>query len=246
MPETGDDTVTGRITVPAYTADQVRAAEQPLLEAGEPLMRRAAAALAHVVQGLVDEELDEHPEEDVRVLVLAGSGDNGGDALFAAAALQRAEVHVLSTGKRVHEKALATALAEGAELVQLTDVRDAEPVYDLVLDGILGIGAASDPALRGLAREVVETLLPAVRAADSRVVAVDLPSGLQPDDGTTADDAVLPASVTVTFGAAKAGLALGRGPEFVGEIVLVDLGLGDGLADDPAVAEASVARVIEG
>jgi hydroxyethylthiazole kinase-like uncharacterized protein yjeF len=237
------------VTVPAYTADQVRAAERPLLEAGEPLMRRAAAALAGVVQELIDDELDERPEGDVRVLVLAGSGDNGGDALFAASALQRAEVHVLSTGSRVHEEGLATALAEGAELVDLASVRDAEPVYDLVLDGILGIGAGiggSDLGLRGLARETVETLLPAVRDAGTRVIAVDLPSGLQPDDGSTADDTVLPASVTVTFGAVKAGLARGRGPELAGDVVLVDLGLGDGLADDPAVAEASVSRIIEG
>jgi len=237
------------VTVPAYTADQVRAAERPLLEAGEPLMRRAAAALAGVVQELIDEELDERPEGDVRVLVLAGSGDNGGDALFAASALQRAEVHVLSTGSRVHEEGLATALAEGAELVDLASVRDAEPVYDLVLDGILGIGAGiggSDLGLRGLARDAVETLLPAVRDAGTRVIAVDLPSGLQPDDGSTGDDTVLPASVTVTFGAVKAGLARGRGPELAGDVVLVDLGLGDGLADDPAVAEASVSRIIEG
>lgn len=234
------------LPVPAYTADQVRDAERPLLDAGEPLMRRAAAALAQIVQELVDEELDEHPEADVRVLVLAGSGDNGGDALFAASALQRAEVHVLSTGSRIHEEGLATALAEGAELVDLAEVRDAEPVYDLVLDGILGIGTGADPGLRDLARDAVETLLPAVRTADTRVVAVDLPSGLQPDDGSTADDTVLPASVTVTFGAVKAGLTRGRGPEFAGEIVLVDLGLGDNLADDPAVAEASVSRIVEG
>ncbi|TDN93223.1 NAD(P)H-hydrate epimerase [Microbacterium sp. BK668] len=234
------------LTVPAYTADQVRAAERPLLDAGEPLMRRAAAALAQVVQELIDEELDERPEAGVRVLVLAGSGDNGGDALFAAAALRRADVHVLSTGSRIHEDGLATALAEGAELVRLEEVRDGAALYDLVLDGILGIGTGADPALRGLARDAVETLLPAVRDAGTRVVAVDLPSGLQPDDGSTADDTVLPASVTVTFGAVKAGLVLRRGPEYAGSIVLVDLGLGDGLADDPAVAEASVARIIEG
>ena len=234
------------VTVPAYTADQVRAAERPLLEAGEPLMRRAAAALATLVQALIDEELDERPDTPVRVLVLAGSGDNGGDALFAASALQRAEVHVLSTGSRVHEEALATALAEGAELVELADVRGVEPLYDLVLDGILGIGTGADPGLRGPARAAVETLLPAVREAGTRVIAVDLPSGLQPDDGSTADDAVLPASVTVTFGAVKAGLTRGRGPELAGDVVLVDLGFGDGLADDPAVAEASVSRIIEG
>ena len=63
--------------VPTYTAAQVRAAEQPLLAAGEPLMRRAAAALAAIAAA----ELGRMRR--AAVLVLAGSGDNGGDALFA-------------------------------------------------------------------------------------------------------------------------------------------------------------------
>jgi hypothetical protein len=57
------------------------------------------------------------------------------------------------------------------------------------------------------------------------VIAVDLPSGLQPDDGTTADDLVLPASVTVTFGGVKPGLVTKRGRELCGAIVFVDLDL---------------------
>jgi hypothetical protein len=55
-------------------------------------------------------------------------------------------------------------------------------------------------------------------------VAADLPSGLHPDSGE-ADAVVLPADVTVTFGAVKAGLLRGRGPELSGRLVLVDLGL---------------------
>ena len=62
---------------------QVRAAEAPLLAAGEPLMRRAAAALAAIVR----EELAD--AVNPRILVLVGSGDNGGDAMFAAALLAR-------------------------------------------------------------------------------------------------------------------------------------------------------------
>lgn len=232
--------------VPTYLAVDVRTAERPLLEAGEPLMDRAAAALASVVQELVDDVLDVRGDDAARVLVLAGSGDNGGDALLASAALQRADVDVLATGARVHERGLAAALAEGARLVELAEVAHAAPAYDLVLDGILGIGAAADPALRGVARAAVESLLVSVRESYTRVVAVDLPSGLQPDDGATADDVVLPATVTVTFGAVKAGLALRDGPRLAGDIVLVDLGLGDALADVSAVGEASVARIIEG
>lgn len=73
--------------VPVYTAAQVQAAEEPLLAAGEPLMLRASAALARIVR-------EETAGEESRVLVLAGGGTNGGDALFAAAELAAAGIAV--------------------------------------------------------------------------------------------------------------------------------------------------------
>lgn len=196
------------ISVPIYAAEQVRAAETPLLAAGVPLMRRAAHAVAEVIADYVPE----------RMLILAGAGDNGGDALFAAAehAQRGTHVDVLRTSDRVHDEALKAATGAGASLIQLHDL---DPTaYDIVIDGILGIGARG--ALRGAAREAVSALLP----HRPRVIAVDLPSGLDPDTGD-ADDVVLRAETTVTFGAVKAGLVRGRGPQLSGRIVLVDLGL---------------------
>ena len=227
--------------VPLYLAAQVRAAERPLLDAGEPLMRRAAGALARIVHSDLG-------EAGGRVLVLAGSGDNGGDALFAAAHLateKGVRVDVVLTSERVHEAALAAATAAGARTIEISDAIAAASGYDLVLDGILGIGASPSAALRGTARAVVETLLPAVRGGRPRVVADDVPSGLQPDDGTS-DAVVLPAAVTVTFGAAKAGLFTGTGPRLAGRIVLVDIGLMPGLADVEPAGEASVAALVRG
>ncbi|GAA1948862.1 NAD(P)H-hydrate epimerase [Microbacterium deminutum] len=223
-----------------YRAMQVRAAEAPLLAAGEPLMRRAAAALASVVR---DELTD---AASSRVLVLVGGGDNGGDALFAAAELASVtEVRLLLLSDRFHEEGLATAIAAGAARVELPEARDAASGYDVLIDGMVGIGSSASSALRGTAREAVELLLPAVRAGRPRVVAVDVPSGLNPDTGE-ADDTVLPAAVTVTFGAVKAGLASGRGPSLCGRIVLVELGLERGLADEVPAGEASVDRVVRG
>lgn len=241
-------------TVPVYTVEQVRIAESPLLAAGQPLMARAAAALADVVRATYAEGHEAvAPETGMpravptthakHLLVLAGSGDNGGDALFAAAHLaDEVDVDVLTVGVRVHEDGLAAALGAGARRVELPAVREAATDYGLILDAILGIGAV-DPALRGNAREAVEALLPAVRAGHSRVIAVDLPSGLQPDTGA-AGDAVLPASVTVTFGAVKAGLVRGRGPELAGELVLADIGLGSELEGFQPVGAASVSRIV--
>ena len=227
-------------TVPTYLAAQVRAAEAPLLAMGVPLMQRAAAALAAIVR----EELADAVAP--RVLVLVGSGDNGGDALYAAASLVSdadTEVDLLLVSDRFHEAALAAAVAAGAARVELPAARDAASGYDVLIDGILGIGASS--GLRGTARQAVEALMPAVRAGRPRVVAVDLPSGLNPDTGE-ADDAVLPATITVTMGAVKAGLVAGRGRDLTGRVVLVHLGLGGGLAGVEPVGEASVDLVVNG
>ena len=116
----------------------------------------------------------------------------------------------------------------------------------MIVDGILGIGAAASPALRGRAREVVARVLErlaerghADRAPGTRhplVVAVDLPSGISPDDGTVPDATVLPADVTVTMGAVKAGLLVPPASRLAGRVVLIDLGLGPAVAGvDPVV-----------
>jgi len=206
-----------------YTADQVRSAEAPLLAAGVPLMRRAARALA-------DHVLAQPPRPPRGVLVLAGSGDNGGDALFAAAHLARAGVRVaiVRTGSRVHEEALAAALAAGAESVDDALERMPELVAraDVILDGMLGIGRTASPALRGNARDAVARILPLLEGTRRpRVVAVDVPSGVHPDDGSVPDPTVLSADTTVCFGAVKAGLLREPAARYAGRIVLVDLGL---------------------
>jgi len=248
------------VRVPTYRAEQVRAAERPLLEAGAPLMRRAAAALADIVRGelagtpvapatssiVLEPFLRDDPDvHRPRVLVLVGSGDNGGDALYAASLVgDIADIDMLLVGSRVHEHAFAAAVAAGVRRVDLPEVRDAR--YALVLDAVLGIGATRDPALHGFAREAVATLqsFAQTRRGMPRVIAVDLPSGLHPDTGA-ADEAVLAASLTVTFGAVKAGLATGRGPELAGEIVLVDIGLGAGLADAEPSGETEISRIVQ-
>jgi len=227
----------GAERVAAYSADAVRAAEAPLLAEGRPLMRWAARALADVVAA----ELRAAPGA---VLVLAGAGDNGGDALFAAAELTgvAARVDVVLVRDRVHREALDTAVSAGARVLSSSEVGGRLGDYALVIDGVLGIGRLSDRRLRGSARALVEALL--VLPGRPRVVAVDVPSGLDPDDGT-ADAAVLPADVTVTFGALKAGLVRGRGPALAGRVHLVDLGLGPFLRRaHPAVTAAlEVVRV---
>ncbi|MFK4835071.1 NAD(P)H-hydrate epimerase [Microbacterium sp. ZW T2_14] len=256
--------------VPVRTTAQIRAAERVLLDQGVPLMLWAAQCLASIT---ADELVEAGVTRDGggrrlpgtdggpivgRVLVLAGAGDNGGDALYAAAALlqwmpQRAasahppaddlRIDVFCTSERVHEQALATALAGGARRIDLAQVAADAAEYDIVIDGILGIGVSTDPALRGAARDVVSVLLPHVRAGRPRVIAADVPSGLHPDLGATSDDVVLPASVTVTFGGLKPGLVTRRGRALSGAIVFVDFDLP---FDEPPATSDWVAYAVAG
>ncbi|GHD43976.1 hypothetical protein GCM10008097_11320 [Mycetocola manganoxydans] len=210
-----------------YTAAEVRAAEQPLLDAGVPLMARAAAALAREIRLVLP------ADETARVLVLAGPGNNGGDALFAAAELAGLgiAVTVLPTSDRLHDAGRDAAVDAGARMLSADSATDAVASVaresDVIVDGILGTGTSFSPALRGRAREIVAAILPVLAGEHPPiVVAVDLPSGVHPDDGSVPDPTVLPADVTVTFGACKTGLLLAPAAEYVGRLVVVDIGLG--------------------
>jgi NAD(P)H-hydrate epimerase len=217
--------------IQGYSAEQMRAAEAPLIADGVPLMRRAAAGLAGVVRGLL-------PEAGGTVLVLAGTGNNGADALWAAAELGTggATVTIAATGDETEPRALEAALTAGGTLLGGADgspdaIGRLAASVDVVIDGILGTGTSASPALRGRAREIVAALLPIVTvSARPRVVAVDIPSGIDPTTGAAPDPHVLPADVTVTFGGYKAGLLVEPGSRLAGEVRLVDIGLAGELA----------------
>ncbi|WP_336085255.1 NAD(P)H-hydrate dehydratase [Nocardia sp. SSK8] len=201
-----------------FTADQVRAAEAELftrVPAGMP-MRRAAHGLATVVAGELRARTGGIAGRAVGLLV--GSGDNGGDALWAGSFLRRrgvAVVAVLLNPERAHRDGLAALRRAGGRVV---DAEAAEAVArldetDLVLDGIVGISGRGP--LRPRAAEIVGAL-------GVPIVAVDLPSGVDPDTGAV-DGPAVRAEVTVTFGAYKPvhALAVPR----CGRIVLVPIGV---------------------
>jgi hydroxyethylthiazole kinase-like uncharacterized protein yjeF len=196
--------------VKGYSTQQIRDAEAPLLEAGVPLMRRAASALAAQLR-----------QPGVRrVVLLVGTGDNGGDALYAGAELapEGVDVAVIAAEERMHEAALAEALARGAHIESATNTAELADTADVILDGLVGIGGSGP--LRGGALKLV------IAAAGTRtpVVAVDIPSGIDPNTGELPGP-VLPAVLTVTFGACKAGLLLKPARTVAGQIRVIDLGL---------------------
>ena len=213
----------------AHRVSKVRTAEQALMAQLPPgaLMQRAAAGLASVSVGL----LGKVPGS--RVVVLAGSGDNGGDALFAGARLasRGAAVLAVTAGSRVHEQGAAALRAEGGRLASADD--DAVPAAigaaDLILDGLLGIGG------RGGLREPQASLAGLAAGSSAVVVAVDLPSGVAADTGVVEGPAIQ-ADVTVTFGTLKPGLLIDPGAGYAGVVELIDIGLGPYLDSPDASA----------
>ncbi|SDK73494.1 NAD(P)H-hydrate dehydratase [Streptomyces indicus] len=208
----------------AHSAETVRAAERALMaELPEgALMQRAAAGLAAACADLLGRVYGS------RIVLLVGSGDNGGDALYAGARLARrgaGATAVLLAPERTHEGGLAALRGAGGQVTTPADAGPALARADLVLDGIVGIGGKG-----GLRPEAAE-LAAAVRESDAVVVAVDLPSGIEADTGEVLGEAVR-ADATVTFGTYKPGLLIDPARSYAGAVRLVDIGL-----DLPAVPE---------
>jgi hydroxyethylthiazole kinase-like uncharacterized protein yjeF len=174
-----------------------------------------------------------------RVVVLAGSGDNGGDALHAGARLaaRGAVVTAIAAGSRVHEGGTAALRGAGGRLIEAADdrARQAIAAADLIIDGLLGIGG------RGGLREPGAGLAAEAERARGLVVAADLPSGIDAETGEAAGAAVR-ADVTVTFGTWKPGLLIDPGASHAGVVELVDIGL-RGYLGPPAVAAAQAADI---
>jgi hydroxyethylthiazole kinase-like uncharacterized protein yjeF len=171
-----------------------------------------------------------------RVVVLAGRGDNGGDALYAGALLARRGVAVtaIAAGSAVHPGGAAALRQAGGRVSDDTGDAAAGPIdaADLIVDGLLGIGGHG-----GLREPFAGLAAGAERArqAGATVVAVDLPSGIDADTGAVEGPAVR-ADVTVTFGAIKPGLLIDPGAGHAGAVELVDIGLGPYLETGPAAS----------
>ncbi|MEH0546298.1 NAD(P)H-hydrate dehydratase [Streptomyces sp. B21-105] len=223
----------------AYCVETVRRAERELM-ARVPegaLMQRAAAGLAAACADLLGRVYGR------RIVLLVGSGDNGGDALYAGARLARrgaGVTAVLLAPGRTHPGGLTALRRAGGAAVTPDGAGDVVRRADLVLDGIVGIGGKG--GLRPDAAELA-ALVAGFRAA---VVAVDLPSGVDADTGEVHGSA-LRADLTVTFGTHKPGLLVDPAREYAGSVRLVDIGLGEYLPDVPeleALQHADVAALL--
>lgn len=153
-----------------------------------------------------------------RVLVLAGPGNNGGDGYVAARYLKQrgvfVVVHALAPpSTELARTAEAMARAEGVTVVEL-----GSPVpADVVVDALFGGGARS-----GMPPHVLAWM-----EGTAPVVAVDFPTGLDPDTGKVVEKAFI-AAETVTFGTLKTGHVRGGGPDHCGVVTVADIGISGG------------------
>ncbi|GAA1666219.1 bifunctional ADP-dependent NAD(P)H-hydrate dehydratase/NAD(P)H-hydrate epimerase [Kribbella yunnanensis] len=196
----------------AHTVEQVRTAEAELM-AKLPegtLMQRAAGGLAVAIGNFLGRTYG------ARVVLLIGSGDNGGDALYAGARLARrgAQVIAVLLSDHAHAEGLTALQAAGGRVGSTDDI----PAADVVVDGIVGIGGR--PGLRS------EALAAVTLAADHQVpiVAVDTPSGVDVDTGETPEPHVH-AALTVTFGTHKICHLVDPAASACGPVHLIDIGL---------------------
>jgi hydroxyethylthiazole kinase-like uncharacterized protein yjeF len=216
----------------AHATPDIRAAEGALMALlpDGALMQRAAAGLASECVRLLGRVYGS------AVVVLTGTGDNGGDALYAGALLasRGAAVTAILVGAKRHDAGARALIRSGGRLLEADDpgVDPAIAGADLIIDGILGIGG------HGGLREPAATLASLVgHAAESGavVVAADLPSGVDADTGVVAGPAIR-ADVTVTFGTLKPGLLIDPGASHAGAVDLIDIGLTPHLPAPQAVA----------
>ncbi|AZV79067.1 NAD(P)H-hydrate dehydratase [Parasedimentitalea marina] len=230
------------------TAAQMRALEMAAIESGDvtglELMERAG-------QGVVEAIFEEWPElmgrgtspsrspgylepdekDPLRAVVLCGPGNNGGDGFVVARLLKErgwdVEVYLYGDAEKLPPDARVNFERWGklgAICVPCEDGGFKYPIAGIVVDALFGTGLTR-PISLGEGLFVDFNLLgdPGM-SGGTKVVALDLPSGLCSDSGKTVGPALF-ADLTVSFHAQKLGCELGNGPERCGKTVVKDIGL---------------------
>jgi NAD(P)H-hydrate epimerase len=191
---------------------------------GDRLMERAGAGAVEVLRERLGEALR------AGVVVVAGKGNNGGDALVMARHLKRrrvrCQVFLSCSPEELSPDAARNYRRWRAIGGKVRELRregigalvDAYARCGVVVDGLFGTG------LRGTLDEESRTLVEALNASPVPILAVDVPSGLDSDRGVPLGAAVQ-ATVTATFGFPKLGLLIHPGADFAGEVAVVDIGV---------------------
>lgn len=203
------------------TAEQMRKADRAAVDTGGipsiVLMENAAIACVREIEKL----------KPKKVGIFCGKGNNGGDGLAIARHLFNkgydAEVFLVCGSDFSGDASINYDIAEktGVHITEITDTEFSEYYIsscDLVVDAIFGTGIRGE--IVGIAHEVID----AINLYAKKVLAVDIPSGVDSDTGAVCSCAVK-ADITVTFAAYKIGMFLYPGADFVGKVVLADISI---------------------
>ena len=220
-------------TVPCLTTEQMIEVDRAMIEDYGieliQMMENAGRGLAHLARV---EFLASAPKSR-RVVVLAGTGGNGGGALVCARRLKTwgMDVRVATTAA---DRGYAGVPAHQLEIIRhmelpvlTVEALDADDPPDLIIDGIIGY------SLRGAPRGVARSLIEWANATPAPVLALDVPSGVDADSGTVFSPAVR-ANATLTLALPKCGLLVESTADHVGDLFLADIGVPPDLYRRPA------------
>ncbi len=207
----------GRLMEHVLTSAEMKASDRAATEeygiGSLVLMERAALQTVRMI-------LDRYGT-DIYVGVMAGSGNNGGDGIAVARILQehgiRAEINMVGELSKLSPET-ASQLETAKKLNLPIHYGVGSVLYDVIVDAVFGIGITRN--VEGKYRKAVE----AMNASKAKIVAVDIPSGVNADDGRIMGCAVK-ADITVTFAYRKLGLMLYPGASCAGEVVCVPIGI---------------------
>ncbi len=213
-------------------------------QADQPLMQRAGQAAAEWAMDLLAEYAERAgnaipgttPAASARpVLILAGPGNNGGDALVVATVLRQHGYRLFVAFAGTPERLPPDARAAHAAFVQAggitVDHIPADETWGLIVDGLFGIGLSRAP--EGQAAAWIHQANQLARRDACPLFALDCPSGLDADRGTVAGPCIV-ATHTLTFISGKPGLLTADGPDHCGMTRLATLGIAsdDDIAPD--------------
>ncbi len=219
------------LPAPLYSVAQIRELDRLTIAAqgddGFALMYEAATSALSVLQ--------HHWVDARKITVIAGPGNNGGDAFILAALAFECSIRVrvftigdLTKQTSAAQKALNMAVQAGIAIERLSPASDLSG--DVLVDGLLGTGLSSEP------REEFAQAIAVINGADMPVFALDVPSGLNADSGVVYGP-VVNADVTITFIGVKRGLLTASGPDVCGALELAELSVDSAHANIIADAE---------
>jgi ADP-dependent NAD(P)H-hydrate dehydratase / NAD(P)H-hydrate epimerase len=197
-----------------YTAEQIYSLDQTFIVSGVPaiqLMKRAAEAAFNLIK-------QDYPDRHIRIF--CGGGNNAGDGYVLAGLLaqRKFSVDLVAVVDVSKLKGDAKTAYEFSQEQKVTICRLDDPISPdaILVDALLGIGT------KGMVREDIASAINTINQSGLPVIALDIPSGLNPDTGAASGPVVV-ASKTISFIALKQGLLTGKGPAMCGELHLADL-----------------------